>query len=82
MENKFRDFSIVFDKYPTMDNFHKLNIEIRRGTQWDSFNRNYLSLDVALLLTSSLEEKVKQGIDLYEDSVLFWLSRITGQSYK
>lgn len=80
--NKFDEFTISYKQPVTADNYHKVTICIEyQGETPVCFNRNYISLVMAELLTSTKLEDVKQGIKLYEESVLFWLSQITKKEY-
>lgn len=80
--NKFDEFTISYEQPVTADNYFKVAIYIEhQGETPIRFNQYYISLVVAELLTSTKLEDVKQGIKLYEQAILFWLSQITKKEY-
>ncbi len=82
LTNKFDEFTISYEQPITADNYYKVAIRIEyAGETPVRFNQNHISLVTAELLTSTKLEDVKQGITLYEQSVLFWLSQITKKEY-
>lgn len=70
-QNHFEKFAITFSDFPTEMNFWKIKIQIISKTDNTSvtFNRDFISLYTANLLTSTNEREVLLGIESYKDSV-------------
>lgn len=81
--NRFEKFTIWYKQPITKENYFKTSIYISyRGEEHPlEFNRSYISLVIAELLTSAKLENVKQGIKLYEEATLYWLSQMTKKEY-
>lgn len=81
--NRFEKFTIWYKQPITKENYFRTSIHISyRGEETSlKFNQSVISLAMAELLTSTKLEEVKQGIKLYEQSILYWLSQITKKEY-
>lgn len=70
-QNHFEKFAITFSDFPTEMNYWKIKIQIISKTDNTSviFNRDFISLYTANLLTSINEREVLLGIESYKDAI-------------
>lgn len=70
-QNHFENFVITFSDFPTEENYWKIKIQIISTTDNTSviFNRDFISLYTADLLTSTNKREVLLGIESYKDAV-------------
>lgn len=70
-QNHFEKFTITFSDFPTEVNYWKIKIQIISKTDNTSviFNRDFISLYTANLLTSINEREVLLGIESYKDAI-------------
>lgn len=81
--NRFEKFIIWYKEPITEENYSRTPIYINYQEEdiFFKFSQDVVSLVMAELLTSTKLEEVKQGIKLYEQAVLYWLSRVTKKEY-
>jgi hypothetical protein len=77
-QNHFEKFAITFSDFPTEMNYWNIKIQIISKTDNTSviFNRDFISLYTANLLTSTNEREVLLGIESYKDSMNFHIKLI------
>lgn len=77
-QNHFGKCAITFSDFPTEVNYWKIKIQIISKTDNTSviFNRDFISLYTANLLTSTNEREVLLGIESYKDSMDFHIKLI------
>lgn len=75
--NKFEGLEIRFTEHPTSENYSTITIKAyKNGRFYATFDKNYLSFDMAKMLTSNDYSKVYNGILQYVRTQLFWASKI------